>query len=135
MTKFLKRVQKTVKKDVSTVIIVGHSDEYTSKIIESFNAVFYVDYVKPPPRIRNVIHIQDVGFLNDLQNIDAIFINQGFDHNILQFLTPLSRKSGPVIFLSNDYTISNEYYQLFIRLKYEQITFVDNYQVWKLKRK
>lgn len=135
MSKFLKRIQKSLRKDITTVIMVGHSDEYTPKIIENFPAVFYIDNSIPPPKARNIIHLRDLGFLNDLTNVDIIFLNQRFDHNVLQFITPLSKKSAPFILVHEDHIVNNEYYELFIRIKYEQITWVDKYQIWKLKRK
>lgn len=135
MAKFLKRIQKTLGKDVTTAVMVGHHDEYTPKILENFPSVFYIDHMIPPPKAKNIIPLRDLSFLNDLSSIDIIFLNQGFDHNLLQFITPLSKKSAPIILLHQDYIVNNEYYQLLIRIKYEQITWIEQYQIWKLKRK
>jgi hypothetical protein len=134
MSKFIKRVLKTSGVKVSNVILVGNNPEHFDALVEGMNTIFYVDSI-PVPRIKNVIHIKDLGFLNELHDIQVVFINQGFDNNVLQFLVPLTRRCSPVIFLNQAYPINKDYYDLFKRIHYEQITIVEPYQIWKVIRK
>lgn len=135
MSKFLKRIQKSVKKDISNVVVLGNDNKSVNDILENFRSVFYIDFSNPIPRNRNIIPIRELSFLSNVYEVDIIFINQGYDDRSLQFIPTLTKKCLPVIFLNQDFTISNEYYDFFKRIRYEMISTVDNYQVWKVIRK
>ena len=135
MAKFIKRIQKTVKKTIDNVIVVGSDEKNIGNMIEGFNTVFCVNYQYQLPKCKNVISIQDHGFLNELQNIDIVFLNINYDNNIFQFLPQITRKCAPVIFLHNTLVLSTEYIDFFKRIRYEQITILDDYQIWKIIRK
>jgi hypothetical protein len=134
MSKFIKRVLKTSGIKAANVILIGNDPDHISDLVEGMNTIFYVDEA-PAPKVRNVIPLKDIGFLNDLNDIHIVFINQGFDNNILQFLVPLTRKCTPAIFLNQAYPINRDYYDLFKRIHYEQITILEPYQIWKVIRK
>ena len=135
MSKFIKRIQKTVKKNIDNVIVVGSNEKNIGFMIEGFNTVFCVNYQHLLPKYKNVIPIQDNNFLNELQNIDIVFLNINYDNAIFQFIPQLTRKCAPVIFLHNDLVLSTEYIDFFKRIRYEQITILDDYQIWKIIRK
>jgi hypothetical protein len=65
MSKFIKRIQKTVKKSVDTVIVVGSDQKNIENVIGGFNTVFCVGHQHQLPRYKNVIPIQDNNFLNE----------------------------------------------------------------------
>lgn len=135
MSKFLKRIQKTVKKDVSNCIVVGGPPHCIDSILENFKTIFYINWNHSFPKNKKIIPIQDISFLYDLNETDIVFINQRFDENILQFLVPLSKAAGPAIFLNTDVVLSPEYINFFNRIKYEMIVILDDHQVWKKIRK
>ncbi len=135
MSKFIKRIQKTVKKNIYNCVAVGNNPECSLDIINGFNTVFCVNWQEVLPKHKNIIPIQDTGFLQDRIEIDVIFLNQNFDENILQFITPLSKRAAPAILLNNDLVLSTEYINFFRRIKYEMIQIVDQYQIWKQIRK
>lgn len=135
MSKFLKRIQKVVKKDVSNCIVVGNDIPCLEEILENFKTVFYVHWNPSLPKSKKIIPIQEISFLQNLQDADVIFINQRFDENVLQFLVPLSRHSAPAIFLGTNVVLSTEYISFFNRIRYEMIVILDQYQVWKIIRK
>jgi hypothetical protein len=135
MSKFIKRLQKTIKKDISNCVVVGNNPQCASDIINGFDTVFCVNWQEVLPKFKNIIPIQDTGFLQDRSEIDLIFLNQRFDENILQFITPLSKRTSPTILLNNDTVLSPEYINFFSRIKYEMIQIVDQYQIWKKIRK
>jgi hypothetical protein len=135
MSKFIKRIQKTVKKTIDNVIVVGSDQTNIENMINGFNTVFCVGHQHRLPRYKNIIPIQDHNFLNELQNIDIIFLNINYDNNIFQFIPHLTRKCVPVIFLHNSLVLSTEYIDFFRRIRYEQLTILDDYQIWKIIRK
>ena len=135
MSKFIKRIQKTVKKTIDNVIVVGSDEKNIENIIGGFNSVFCVNHTHQLPRYKNVIPIQDHQFLNELQNIDIVFLNINYDNGTFQFIPQLTRKCAPVIFLNNSLVLSTEYIDFFRRIRYEQITILDDYQIWKIVRK
>jgi len=135
MSKFIKRIQKTVKKNIYTCVVVGNNPQCEHDVINGFNTVFCVNWQELLPKNKNIIPIQDTGFLHDRSEIDIIFLNQRFDENILQFITPLSKRAAPAILLNNDTVLSPEYINFFRRIKYEMIQIVDQYQIWKQVRK
>ena len=135
MSKFIKRIQKTVKKNIDNVIVVGSDQKNIENMVNGFNTMFCVSYQHRPPRHKNVIPIQDNSFLNELQNIDIIFLNINYNNDIFQFIPQLTRKCAPVIFLNNNLVLSTEYIDFFRRIRYEQITILDEYQIWKIIRK
>jgi hypothetical protein len=135
MSKFIKRIQKTVKKTIDNVIVVGSDEKNIENIIAGFNSVFCVNYTHQLPRYKNVIPIQDYQFLNEVQSIDIVFLNINYDNGIFQFIPQLTRKCAPVIFLNNSLVLSTEYIDFFRRIRYEQITILDDYQIWKIVRK
>lgn len=135
MSKFVKRIQKNVKKIIDNVVVVGSDQKNIGYMIEGFNTVFCINYQHELPRYKNVIPIQDHAFLNDLQVIDIIFLNSNYDSTTFQFIPQLTRKCAPVIFLHNDLVLSTEYIDFFKRIRYEQITILDDYQIWKIIRK
>jgi hypothetical protein len=135
MSKFIKRLQKTIKKNINNCVMVGNNSDCTSAVINGFDTVFCVNWQETLPKYRNIIPIQDTGFLQDRTEIDIIFLNQRFDENILQFITPLSKRTAPTILLNNDIMLSTEYINFFNRIKYEMIQIVDQYQIWKQIRK
>jgi hypothetical protein len=134
MSKFIKRVLKTSGIKAANVILIGNNSDHISDLVEGMNTIFYVDET-PAPKVRNIIPLKDIGFLNDLNDIHIVFINRGFDNNILQFLVPLTRRCTPAIFLNQSYPINRDYYDLFKRIHYEQITILEPYQIWKVIRK
>ena len=134
MSKFIKRILKTSGVKSANVIFVGSSPDHLNDLVAGMKTVFYVG-ADLTPRVKNIIHIKDIGFLNDLSDIQIVFINQGFDDNVLQFLAPLTRRCTPVIFLNQEYPINKDYYDLFKRIRYEQITILEPYQIWKVIRK
>jgi hypothetical protein len=134
MSKFIKRVLKTSGIKAANVILIGNNSDHISDLVEGMNTIFYVDDT-PAPKVRNIIPLKDIGFLNDLNDIHIVFINRGFDNNILQFLVPLTRRCTPAIFLNQAYPINRDYYDLFKRIHYEQITILEPYQIWKVIRK
>ena len=134
MSKFIKRVLKTSGIKAANVILIGNNSDHISDLVEGMNTIFYVDET-PAPKVRNIIPLKDIGFLNDLNDIHIVFINRGFDNNILQFLVPLTRRCTPAIFLNQAYPINRDYYDLFKRIHYEQITILEPYQIWKVIRK
>ena len=135
MAKFIKRIQKTVKKTIDNVIVVGSDEKNIQGIINGFNTVFCINYQHQLPKYKNVISIQDHSFLNELQSIDVVFLNINYDNGIFQFIPHLTRKCVPVIFLHNSLVLSTEYIDFFRRIRYEQITILEDYQVWKIIRK
>ena len=135
MSKFIKRIQKTVKKTIDNVIVVGSDQTNIEHMINGFNTVFCISNQHQLPRYKNVISIQDHGFLNELQNIDIVFLNINYNNDIFQFIPQLTRKCAPVIFLNNSLVLSTEYIDFFRRIRYEQITILDDYQIWKIVRK
>jgi hypothetical protein len=135
MSKFIKRIQKNVKKVLDNVIVVGSDQKNIESMIDGFNTVFCVSYRDQLPRYKNVISIQDNGFLNELQNIDIIFLNINYDNGIFQFIPQITRKCAPVIFLHSSLVLSTEYIDFFKRIRYEQIIILDEYQIWKIIRK
>ena len=135
MAKFIKRIQKNVKKTIDNVIVIGSDEKNIGNMIDGFNTVFCVSYQHQLPKYKNIISIQDHGFLNELQNIDIVFLNINYDSTIFQFLPQLTRKCAPVIFLNNSLVLSTEYIDFFKRIRYEQITILDDYQIWKIIRK
>jgi hypothetical protein len=135
MSKFIKRIQKTVKKTIDTVIVVGSDQKNIENIINGFRTVFCVNYKEQLPKYKNVIPIQDHNFLSELQNIDIVFLNINYDNGVFQFIPQLTRKCAPVIFLNNSLVLSTEYIDFFKRIRYEQITILEEYQVWKIIRK
>jgi len=134
MSKFIKRVLKTSGVKASNTILIGNNPEHLDDLIEGMKTIFYVDN-DPPPKAKNVIPIKDIGFFNELNDVHLVFINRGFDNNLLQFLVPLTRRCTPVIFLNQAYPINKDYYDLFKRIRYEQITILEPYQIWKVIRK
>jgi len=135
MSKFIKRIQKTVRKHVDATIVVGSDQKNIENIIDGFNTVFCFNHQQQLPKYKNIIPIQESTFLNDLQNIDIIFLNINYDANIFQFIPHLTRKCAPDIFLRNDLVLSTEYIDFFKRIRYEQITILDDYQIWKVIRR
>jgi hypothetical protein len=135
MAKFIKRIQKAVKKTIDNVIVVGSDQVNIESMINGFNTVFCVSYQHQLPRHKNVISIQDNSFLNELQNIDIIFLNINYDNGIFQFIPQITRRCAPVIFLNNSLVLSTEYIDFFRRIRYEQLTILDDYQIWKIIRK
>ena len=135
MSKFIKRIQKTVKKTIDNVIVVGSDQTNLDNIINGFNTVFCVSHQHQLPRYKNVISIEDHNFLNELQNIDIVFLNINYDNGIFQFIPQLTKKCAPVIFLNNSLVLSTEYIDFFKRIRYEQITILDEYQIWKIIRR
>ena len=135
MAKFIKRIQKAVKKTIDNVIVVGSDQVNIDSMINGFNTVFCVNYQHQLPRHKNVISIQDNSFLNELQNIDIIFLNINYDNGIFQFIPQITRRCAPVIFLHNSLVLSTEYIDFFRRIRYEQLTILDDYQIWKIIRK
>jgi hypothetical protein len=135
MSKFIKRLQKSIKKNIYTCAVVGNNPDCLENIIEGFDTVFCVNWHEVIPKSKNVIPIQDTQYLHDRIEIDIIFINQRFDENILQFITPLSKRSTPAILLNNDTVLSPEYIKFFNRIKYEMILIMDQYQIWRQIRK
>ena len=135
MSKFIKRIQKTIKKTIDNVIVVGSDQMNIDNMINGFNTVFCVGHQHQLPRYKNVIPIQDHNFLNELQNIDIIFLNINYDNGIFQFIPQITRRCAPVIFLNNNLVLSTEYIDFFRRIRYEQLTILDNYQIWKIIRK
>jgi hypothetical protein len=135
MSKFIKRIQKTVKKTIDNVIVVGSDENNVQNMIEGFNTVFCISHQYQLPKYKNVIPIQDHNFINELQNIDIVFLNINYDNSIFQFIPQLTRKCAPVIFLNNSLVLSTEYIDFFRRIRYEQLTILDDYQIWKIIRK
>lgn len=135
MSKFIKRIQKTVKKDINNCVMVGNNLNCLHDVVNGFDTVFCVNWNEPHPKNKNIIPIQDTGFLHDRIEIDVIFINQRFDENILQFIAPLSKRAAPAILLNNDIVLSPEFIGFFNRIKYEMILILDQYQIWKQIRK
>jgi hypothetical protein len=135
MAKFIKRIQKNVKKTIDNVIVVGSDQKNIEDMINGFNTVFCISYQQQLPKYKNVIPIQDHSFLNEVQNIDIIFLNINYDDGVFQFIPQLIRKCAPVIFLNNSLVLSTEYIDFFRRIRYEQITILDEHQVWKIIRK
>lgn len=135
MSKFIKRIQKTVKKNIDNVIVVGSDQKNIESMIGGFNTVFCINIQHQLPKNKNVIPIQDHAFINELQTIDIVFLNINYDSGIFQFIPQLTRKCAPVIFLHKDLVLSTEYIDFFRRIRYEQISVVDDYQVWKIIRK
>ena len=135
MSKFIKRIQKSVKKNIHTCVVVGSNSNCLEHIVEGFDSVFCVNWMEILPKSKNIIPIQDTGYLHDRAEIDIIFINQRFDENILQFVVPLSKRSSPAILLNNDMVLISEYINFFNRIKYEMILILDQYQIWKQIRK
>jgi hypothetical protein len=135
MSKFIKRIQKSVKKNIHTCVVVGNNPDCLESIIGGFDTVFCVNWNEILPKSKNIIPIQDTQYLHDRVEIDIIFINQRFDENILQFIVPLSKRSSPAILLNNDIVLSSEYINFFNRIKYEMILILDQYQIWRQIRK
>ena len=135
MAKFIKRIQKNVKKTIDNVIVVGSDQKNIEDMVDGFNTVFCINYQHQLPKYKNVIPIQDHSFLNILQNIDIVFLNTNYDNGVFQFIPQLTRKCAPVIFLHNSLVLSTEYIDFFKRIRYEQLTILDDYQIWKIIRK
>jgi hypothetical protein len=135
MSKFIKRIQKNVKKPLDAVIMVGTDQNNIENIIGGFNTVFCVSCQEPLPRYKNIIPIQENTFLNELQNIGIIFLNINYNDTVFQFIPHLVKKCAPDIFLHNDLVLSTEYIDFFKRIRYEQITILDDHQIWKIIRR
>jgi hypothetical protein len=135
MSKFIKRIQKNAKRPTDTVVMVGTDQTNIENIINGFNTVFSIGCPQPLPRYKNIIPLEDSAFLNDLHSVDIIFLTVNFNSDLFQFIPHLVRKCAPDIFLHNNLVLSTEYIDFFKRIRYEQITILDDYQIWKIIRK
>jgi hypothetical protein len=135
MSKFIKRIRKTIKQDLNHAGVVGPGEINLEYIVGGFDTVFFVNYNAQLPRSKNIIKILDQMFLHELASIDIIFVHQAFDPNNFQFIIPLSKKTAPIILLSQDFPISTEYYDFFKRIRYEMVEIIENYQTWKIVKK
>jgi hypothetical protein len=136
MSKFIKRIRKAALiKHISTVILIGDPEGTINDLIEGVDSVFCMNPVVPLPKHRKIISLEDRGFIAELTNVNAVFINQRFSDADLQFIPSLTKKCAPIILLSKLYPISTEYYNFFKRIHYEMIIEVENYQIWKIIRK
>jgi hypothetical protein len=79
--------------------------------------------------------VQDLSFLANMLNINAIFLNQRYDDNTVSFIVSLVRRVQPVIFLKLSGDISKEYLEFFKRIRYEMLDVSGEYQIWKIIRR
>lgn len=135
MSKFIKRIQKAVKKTLDSVVVVGSDEKNMHSMVLGFNTVFLINYPHGLPKIKNIIAIQDLSFLNELHAIDIIFLNTHYNSETFQYMPNVIRKCTPVIFLHTNLVLSTEYIDFFNRNRYEQLSVCDDYQVWKIIRK
>jgi hypothetical protein len=103
-------------------------------VLDSFKTVFIVNNDQLLPKHKGIIPLQDISFASQLNDIDVVFVNHGYDENRLQFLAALLRRSYPTVFVNVEFPIETEYRTFFAKLRYEQTDALDQYQVWKVIR-
>lgn len=131
MSKFAKRLKKLGKKHLETAILVGSDFSNLENLLEVFGTVFVISNTTPEVKTKNLIHLRDLDYASSLYNIDMIFVNQGFDRDSLRFLTPLLRRTHPIILLNENYNIGVDFKEFLFKLRYEMIDINLGYQIWK----
>lgn len=135
MSKFYKRFQKVIKKNLESCLAIGIDLDDFDLITESFKSVFVIDNFNPYKGSKNIVPIKDLYFLHNIGNIDVIFINQRYDDAVLQYIPLLTKRCSPNILLNEKVLLSNEYIKLFQRIRYEMLETENGYQIWKVIRK
>lgn len=135
MSKFKKRIQKTFKKHIENAVTIGFSKIHAEEIIETFNTVFVVDRYDIPPKHKNIIHVFDINFLENVYGVDIIFIDQMYEPSNLTFFPTLLRRLNPVVLLQEEFAKNELYPDALRKLRYEHVDFFGDYQVWKIVRR
>lgn len=135
MSKFTKRLQKLVKKNLNGALLIGTVENQIDDLLESFNTVFIFAPGGFGMKRRNLIPIKDSAFVSNLNEVDAIFINQGYDINVMRAVEPIVRKIYPVVFVNIDFARGDDLQEFFRSSRYEMVDINDQYQIWKLIRR
>jgi hypothetical protein len=130
MTKLSKKISK-IKKNIRLGLYLGKDrgdfDEYS----EILSTIFWYKFDNKSRFNKNLIYVEDLKFLNSINDVEMIFLDEAERATLLE-LQPLLNRSQPIILLRSFDQISIEYSTFFNKIRYRAADSIKGYQVWKI---
>lgn len=106
MSKFIKRVQKC-SQTTGNALVVGTAFGNLEEILKIYNTVFVVSPTPPSLRARNLVYRQEFNNLNQLTEINTIFLDLDTVDRLSE-LTMLWQGNKSVIIIEGDEVIGRD---------------------------
>lgn len=129
MSKFQKRITKTVKNPPIDALVIGQGFGHMSDILEIFSTVFWYGYKDDSMRVKNLIYRPTVESTYDLRKLTAMFFD--IDQvNTLESFVPLLVNPGPDLFIEGNEVIPRSDTKHLYQLGYRAIAQLGSCHQW-----
>lgn len=133
MADFAKRIRKTIKKP-KNALVLGNALGHLEKISEIFSSVFVVNGEFGTVRKKNIIYREDFENLENISEIDFVFIDKTRINDLYELRSFLKR-NHPFILTEDHDAIKKEHTKFFRDFQYQVEDISKGYYVWKNKSK
>jgi len=132
MTKFIKKITKTVK-DMQNCVVFGKAYGHFDELVETFKTVFVLSNGIDDIRRKNIIYRMDFSDVGSLPYISAVFIDEDqLDH--ITKIDEIVRKYKPMVYIGTREFIPLQYSKFMNKRNYEVVEIFKESQLWKPKK-
>jgi len=129
--KQIKRITK-IKKDPKNALIVGNAFDEISSYIGLFSTIFVLNSTSDKIRHKSIVYRDTFESLNQLSNVDFIFIDKEFFKEIKN-LSVVWRKSKSIILTEGSVFIEKSVQMFLNSENYYAVEVTKHFMIWKLK--
>jgi hypothetical protein len=129
MSKLAKKITK-IKKNPRFAVYLGHDHVDLDIFLSVIPTVFWYGIESTERRNKNLILVKDIKFLNSLNEVELIFVDD-FEKNYICKIQSLLVRCQPIILLRTNLEVSIEQADFFKKFRYHAVELIKGYQIWK----
>lgn len=129
MSKFIKRISKSINTD-GNALIIGNGFGFISDILTIFPSVFVVLNEHQRIKARNVIYRDTLDGLHQLPSLTVVFVDLKFKHRLDEFENIMIHNK-PVFLIEGNDPLEREWTKKFYQLGYRATDQQGYFHLWK----
>ena len=121
MSKFKKRITKSIKKPCNDCLVIGNAFGHLEEVLEMFNTVFVYKNTDKNLRVKNLVNITNIDVSYDKRHITAVFIDIDYI-SYFEHIIPLLTSAAPDLFVEGNEVVPKTETKDLYRQGYRAIT-------------
>jgi hypothetical protein len=132
MSKLVKRIRKNYK-NARNLLVIGTGFGFLEELCDNFASVFIISTLTDPIKRRNLIYKEDFTLIDNLPEIDMIFMDRNQDIHV-EHLKTLLIKYHPTIFVEGDEIFGRREYKFLQQYNFAVVERYGAYHIWTFQK-
>jgi len=129
MSKLIKRIKKNFK-NPRNVLVIGTGFGFLEELCDNFPSVFIISTLINPIKRKNLIYKENFEGIENVPDLDIIFIDRNQDINV-EKLKPILLRYRPTLFVEGDEIFGRTEYKFLKQFSFSVVERFGLYHIWK----